>query len=169
MISICNSTNNILNNNDFLCKLTESGVFIWVKPISKYISTIKIVRNFIYLVDEIIKLGGGMGNYFHYENINFSKLDLEGNMLWKKSYNTCPETNFSHIDFVLDNNDNIYFNNGILLSGDIFGILKLDSAGNLINSRNFSLLLVTILFPPTSSRILLVVSAERAILHVPLL
>ena len=67
-------------------------------------------------------------------NSFIAKFDTLGNEIWRNSFEGSGSRKF-----VIDSNDNIYFNNGILLSGDIFGILKLDSAGNLINSRNFSL------------------------------
>lgn len=123
------------NNEDIiLICYDESGNIIWYRTIDGTLHDFDAPWDIKLDSKENILVSAFIQDTVINRNSFIAKFDTLGNEIWRNSFEGSGSRKF-----VIDSNDNIYFNNGILLSGDIFGILKLDSAGNLINSRNFSL------------------------------
>lgn len=122
------------NIDVFLFCYDENGNIIWYKTIDGTLHDFDTPWDIKLDSKNNIIISAFLQDTIANLNSFLAKYDTLGNEIWRKSFEGVGSRKF-----VVDKNDQIYFDNGLLSSGEIFGIVKLDSAGNVLTNRNYSL------------------------------
>lgn len=124
----------IFDYNAFIVKYDSLGNLEWTRSLGGISSD--SFRNVISTNDgNIMAIGYTQSFGVGSQDGLMVKLDLQGNLLWSKTFGTATGENFSHVSQDINNNYLVSGSKGLFGSSSIFPVIyKTDSLGNLLSS-----------------------------------